>query len=137
MKSVVCQCSQCKKPSQVEITHEGQTVNCPVCHQTWGTVTAFAKLFEACPFCGGRQFWVQKDFNRGLGCLIVLIGICLVPKTHGLSLPFFALIDWLIYRRVKSFVVCYRCSAEFRGFFIPNHFKPFMHHIGLKYDKYR
>ena len=65
------------------------------------------------------------------------IGIVLVPKTYGLSLPVFAFIDWLIYKFVPTIVACYRCGSEFRGFETPKQFKPFMHHIGLKYDKYR
>ena len=65
----------------------------------------------------------------------MLIGIVLVPKTYGLSLPVFALLDWLIYRRIPDVVVCYRCSAEFLGFPDSGRFKPFMHHIGMKYDR--
>ena len=95
------------------------------------------KIFEMCPFRRCRQFYVQRDFNRGVGCLIVLVGILLVPKTYGLSLPVFALIDWLCYRRVQAMVICYRCGAEYRGFAIPPRFKSYMHHIGLRYDKYR
>lgn len=79
----------------------------------------------------------MKDFNQALGCLIMAGGIVLVPFTYGLSLPVFALLDWVLFRRVASFVVCYRCATEFRGFVVPKHFKPFLHHIGLKYDKYR
>lgn len=114
-----------------------ETLACPLCKAEWGKITEPDKVFEGCPFCVCRQFWVQKDFNRGLGCLIVLIGIVLVPVTYGLSLPAFALVDWLIYRRMQNFAVCYRCGAEFRGFPIPLHLKPFLHHIGLKYDKFR
>jgi hypothetical protein len=80
---------------------------------------------------------VDKDFNQVLGFVVMGVGIVLVPKTYGLSLPVFALIDWLIYRQVPKLVACYRCGGEFRGFAIPPQLKPFMHHIGLKYDKYR
>ena len=65
------------------------------------------------------------------------VGIALVPVTYGLSLPVFALVDWVIYRKVPKLTACYRCGSEFRGFTDPKCFKPFMHHIGLKYDKYR
>lgn len=65
------------------------------------------------------------------------VGIGLVPWTYGLSLPIFALIDWLFYRKVPMMAHCYRCGAEFRNFSYPKRLKQFMHHIGLKYDKYR
>lgn len=67
----------------------------------------------------------------------MLIAIVLVPLTYGLSLAAFALVDFILRRRIKSMVVCYRCGAEFRGFTPPAQLKPFMHHIGLKYDKTR
>ena len=67
----------------------------------------------------------------------MLAGIILVPWTYGLSLPFFALIDWVLHKRVPTLVNCYKCGTEFRGFPVLKHFKAFMHHIGLKYDKYR
>jgi hypothetical protein len=72
-----------------------------------------------------------------MGCLIMLIGILLVPKTYGFSLPVFCLIDGLIYKSVPTMINCYRCGSEFRGIPGKERFKPFMHHIGLKYDKYR
>ncbi len=69
--------------------------------------------------------------------MVMGVGIVLVPVTYGLSLPVFALIDWIIYKKVPKLVACYRCGAEFRGFKVPEGLKAFMHHIGLKYDKYR
>ena len=129
-------CEGCKKYSKVGISDLPKAIVCEICSNPWGEIkSSFA--FEQCPFCPCRQFYVQKDFNQGLGCLIMLIGIILVPKTFGLSLPVFALLDWLLYRKVKPVVVCYHCGSEFRGFSIPLDLKPFLHHIGMKYDKYR
>ena len=129
-------CKNCKEYSQIEIIEDSPVI-CPKCNMNWGKVGHVADIFDYCPICQCRQFYVTKDFNQFGGCLIVLIGIILVPWTYGLSLPVFALIDWLIYRRVPSVIACYKCGSEFRH--IPNskNFKPFMHHIGLKYDKYR
>ena len=136
MKTITSECPHCKKSSQIEAGW-GEALTCPLCKKIWGRIDQIAKVFESCPFCQCRQFYVQKDFNRGLGCLVVLIGVLLVPKTYGLSLPLFALVDWLFYRRVSTMVICYRCGVEYRGFEIPSHLKPYMHHIRLKYDKYR
>jgi hypothetical protein len=112
-------------------------VFCARCAARWGTIENLENLFERCPHCACRQFYYQKDFNQALGCFILLFGILLVPKTYGLSLPVFAAMDWFLHQKVKSLVVCYRCAGEFRGFSFSPRLKPFMHHIGLKYDKYR
>ena len=128
-------CPQCKKYGSVEVK-TGEFI-CPHCSNSWGTVEDVNKVFESCPACQCRQFYLSKDFNQFVGCSIMLVGIVLVPWTYGLSLPVFALIDWGLHKRVSSIVNCYKCGTEFRGFEIPSRFKPFMHHIGLKYDKYR
>lgn len=136
MISIARHCPQCKKYNQVPIQGEGQ-LRCPSCDSLWGRISDIKEILSSCPVCGCRQFYTSKDFNQSLGCLIMLIGIILVPKTYGLSLPVFALMDWLLHKRVRTIVNCYKCGTEFRGLSIPKHLKPFMHHIGLKYDKYR
>jgi hypothetical protein len=133
--SVARCCDYCKKYGQVAIK-TGMPVSCPNCQKGWGQIEDIAKVLDYCPVCQCRQFYISKDFNQFVGCLIMLIGIILVPFTYGLSLPVFALIDWLLHRRVPTIINCYRCGSEFRGFSNKN-FKPFMHHIGMKYDKFR
>ena len=69
---------------------------------------------EVCPLCGCRHLYRQRDFNRALGCLLVVAGAALVPWTFGLSLPVFGLVDLWLYRRLKDAVVCYRCDTVYR-----------------------
>jgi hypothetical protein len=69
---------------------------------------------EVCPLCGCRHLYRQRDFNRALGCLLVVAGAALVPWTFGLSLPVFGLVDLWLYRRLRDAVVCYRCDTVFR-----------------------
>lgn len=136
MGSITWKCPSCKKYSEIEIIPTGDII-CRECGHKAGQFSSATFAFEACPICTANQFYVSKDFNQALGCLIMLTGIVLVPKTHGLSLPVMALLDWLLYRKVPSMGVCYRCDAEFRGLSLPKRLKPFMHHVGEKYDKYR
>ena len=136
MSSVARHCPACKKYASLRVQSH-QDMICPLCNSAWGRTEELDKIFEICPACQCSQFYISKDFNQALGCLIMLLGIVLVPWTYGVSLPIFALIDWLLFKRVKSMVVCYRCASEFHDFPIPKNLKPFMHHIGLKYDKYR
>ncbi len=129
-------CDHCKKYTRSDIT-DGTILKCLHCQTEWGKIDKVESIFDRCPVCTCRQFYTDKDFNQIIGFAVMGVGIVLVPFTYGLSLPVFALIDWLIYRRVNLLVACYRCGSEFRGFTVPERLKPFLHHIGLKYDKYR
>jgi len=139
MSSLAYQCPQCHKYGRVDIRGE-QILHCPNCQKEWGQIKEIEKIFKeswGCPICQCRQFYAQKDFNQVLGCAVMLVGIVLVPWTYGLSLPIFWLLDLYLHRRVEFLAVCYKCGAEFRGLKIPETFKPFMHHIGVKYDRIR
>src|SRR3569623_1992799 len=118
-------CPNCKKYARIEVS-DGLTLQCPHCQQSWGKVDKVETVFDRCPICTCRRFYVDKDFNQIVGFGVMVIGIILVPKTFGLSLPVFAFIDWLIYRKVPQMVACYRCGSEYRGFNIPSQLKPFM-----------
>ena len=133
---VACTCTDCKKLN--EWAAESRKYTCNHCGKLLGEIKNPDDMFDTCPMCESRQFYIMKDFDKLVGCTIVLVGIVLVPVTYGLSLPFFALVDWIVYKKVPSSIVCYRCGCEFKGFKNSlKRFKPFMHHIGLKYDKFR
>lgn len=132
--SISRDCPACKKFTRV-IVEPKSVIACGQCAREWGKAEEISEVLSRCPICACRQFYLQKDFNQALGCGVMLIGIILVPVTYGLSLPFFSLLDWILYKRVADVVVCYKCLSEFRGFAIPSHIKPFMHHIGAKYDQ--
>lgn len=130
-------CPKCKTYHKCEVTNKTTEIICPNCQNQWGKFEKANTELEKCPSCGCRQFYLSKNFNQFVGCGVMLIGIVLVPFTFGLSLPVFAFIDWLLYRRYEMIANCYRCGMEFHHFSEQKKFKPFLHHIGLKYDKYR
>ena len=68
---------------------------------------------------------------------MTLLWFIKMPNTLKISLPFFAGIDWLLYQRVASMVICTRCGGEIRGFSIPGRLNPYLHKIGLRYDRTR
>ncbi|MBI4436173.1 MAG: hypothetical protein HY590_02015 [Candidatus Omnitrophica bacterium] len=112
-------------------------LTCPHCAKQIGKIDSLDTLFDRCALCQCLQFYLSKDFNQTLGCLVVAIGIALVPWTYGLSLPIFALIDWILYKRVPTIVNCYRCGSLFREFDIPKHLKPFSHPLAMQYERFR
>ena len=134
-KTISWDCPSCQKPAVVE-PRTGALI-CPHCQEDCGRVDDAEHFPESCPRCSCTQFYLVKDFNQAYGCVMMLIAIVLVPKTYGLSLPAMWLLDVMLFRRVPSAGICYRCGAEFRGFPIPEHIKPFIHHIGVKYDRKR
>lgn len=81
----------------------------------------------ACPACGLKVLYRQKDFRQAIGCLVVAIAAILAPSTYYLSLVVAALIDALLYYLAGTVVICYgfRCRAHMRGFEPGPGVKPF------------
>jgi hypothetical protein len=72
---------------------------------------------DACPACGGRQLYLQRDFNQKAGLAIVVLGGLLAPFTPFYSsLIVAAAVDAALYALLPEIAVCYRCQAHFRGF---------------------
>ena len=72
---------------------------------------------DVCPACGGKQFYVQRDFNQRAGLAIVVLGALLAPFTpYYSSLLVAGAIDAVLYAVLPEITVCYRCQAHFRGF---------------------
>jgi hypothetical protein len=88
-----------------------------------------------CPACGGRQLYVQRDFNQKVGLGIVVVGAALVPFTPFYSSLFAAaIVDAILYALVPEITVCYRCHAHFRRFARNPAHQPFDLHLAEQYD---
>ena len=78
---------------------------------------------DRCPVCNGTDFYIRKDFDPKVGLTVVIIGalISAVFYWYGRDLIAYgilaaaALIDLVVYGRLKDLTVCYRCHSEFRG----------------------
>jgi hypothetical protein len=78
---------------------------------------------DACPVCQGRDFYGRKDFDPKIGLTVVVIGAAISAGFYWFgrdliaygTLAAAALIDLLVYGRLKDVTVCYRCHSEFRG----------------------
>lgn len=77
---------------------------------------------ERCFFCGDRAFFLQKDFDQRLGCLIMAVSLALALLVGWkLGWIYFTpvllatvLVDWIVAARVRLVTICYRCDAEYR-----------------------
>lgn len=72
-------------------------------------------LLNQCPVCGAKPLYRQKDFNRRLGVLLLVVGVFFSYMTYGLSLVILALFDVILYRSVKEIGTCYQCGTVFRN----------------------
>jgi len=79
---------------------------------------------DVCAVCGHPDMYVQKDFNRALGLVIVTLGVLASVVFFASGQPFLAvaalvvmaLVDGVIYMLVGEVTVCYSCHAIYRGF---------------------
>lgn len=79
---------------------------------------------DGCLQCGNPELYTKKDVPQQIGCAVVLAAIALATAAYALwdfpgAFAVFAavaLLDFLIYLRLGSVTVCYRCHAEFRRF---------------------
>ena len=78
---------------------------------------------DRCPVCSGGDFYIRKDFDPKLGLTVVIIGAAISAGFYWFGedliayaiLGGAALIDLIVYGRLKDVTVCYRCHSEFRG----------------------
>lgn len=113
------QCRSCGLPFQAELEPDTEELPCPGCGATRpvrgeGWTEGPPGRVDRCPLCGSQHFYRQRDIHRGWGCLLVAIGAVLVPWTYGLSLFLLSGVDWLLYRWLRTSVVCYRCDTVYR-----------------------
>ncbi|MEE2776271.1 MAG: hypothetical protein VYE73_05855 [Acidobacteriota bacterium] len=113
------QCTECGLPFPAVLDPASvklQVIACPNCDMSRPVTTAGwkDKTVEACPLCGCKHLYRQRDFNRAWGCGLVAIGAVFVPWTYGLSLVALSLVDFLLYRRIGNSVVCYKCDTVYR-----------------------
>ena len=90
-------------------------------------------IVTKCVCCGHDAFYVQRDFNRQVGMLIVALGIVISVYFFARGQPLYAmgalavtaLVDFLAYFLVGEVAVCYSCHAIYRGFQRNSQHEPF------------
>ena len=81
------------------------------------------RAVDRCPVCDGADFYGRKDFDPTIGLTVVIIGAVISGVFYWFGrdliaysiLASAALIDLIVYGRLKDLTVCYRCHTEFRG----------------------
>ena len=106
---------------------EKRAPTCPQCELPFGrggTPPEAPQPVDHCCVCGNEEFYIQKDFNRNLGIGIVVLSAIVVYwvmllTTHWVGIPILfaiALLDFVVYHRLRNVTVCYLCQSLYRGY---------------------
>jgi hypothetical protein len=96
---------------------------------------------ERCAFCGGRVFFLQKDFDQRLGCLFMGVSLALALFVGWKAgwiwftpvLLATVVVDWIVAARIKPVTICYRCDAEYREIPLNRRHRGYDPHIAERY----
>jgi hypothetical protein len=117
-------CPECLAHADHEGSASGELL-CASCGRAY-TVDAPGAMgpegVERCAFCGNRTFFLQKDFDQRLGCLIMGVALAaalFVGWRFGWiwftpALLASVVVDWVVAARIRPVTICYRCDAEYR-----------------------
>jgi hypothetical protein len=124
---ILAKCPKCDAGLPVPAADGLAAIRCGRCgHDIPLTITDAIRQdrgVDMCPVCQGRDFYGRKDFDPKVGLAIVIIGAVVSAAFYWFgrdliaysTLAAAALIDLLVYGRLKDVTVCYRCHSEFRG----------------------
>ena len=124
---VLAKCPKCDAGLPLRAADAPAAITCGGCGRDMPlTITDDVRADRAvdrCPVCGGGDFYIRKDFDPKLGLTVVIIGALISAGFYWFGrdliaygiLASAALIDLVVYGRLKDVTVCYRCHTEFRG----------------------
>ncbi len=102
---------------------------------------ASSEGIERCVFCGNTGFFLQKDFDQRLGCLVMgasLAAALVVGWKVGWIwftpvLLVSVVIDWIVAARIRPVTICYRCDAEYRDMPVHPRLKGYDPHVAERF----
>lgn len=124
---LVAKCPKCDASLPIDAASAPDEIKCGRCGRdiplNISNAVRTDTTVDRCPTCGGVDFYIRKDFDPKIGLTVVIIGalISAVFYWFGRDLVAYAilasaaLIDLIVYGRLKDLTVCYRCHTEFRG----------------------
>jgi DNA-directed RNA polymerase subunit RPC12/RpoP len=124
---VLAKCPKCDASLLVRAAEAPAAIACGRCGREIPLTFTEALRADAgvdrCPVCGGGEFYVRKDFDPKVGLAVVIVGALISAGFYWFGrdliaygiLASAALLDLIVYGRLKDLTVCYRCHTEFRG----------------------
>jgi hypothetical protein len=130
MMEIVAKCPKCAASLPVAATDNPSAIKCGKCGRDIGlSISELLRsdsTVDRCPVCSGADFYIRKDFDPKVGLTVVIIGALISAAFYWFGrdliaysiLASAALIDLVVYGRLKDVTVCYRCHSEFRGAYV-------------------
>ena len=127
MIAILAKCPQCDAGLPVNAADAPDAITCGRCGREITLIFSDAlsadRAVDRCPVCEGADFYARKDFDPKVGLSVVIIGAIISGTFYWFGrdliaygiLAAAALIDLIVYGRLKDVTVCYRCHSEFRG----------------------
>lgn len=127
MMQLLAKCPACDASLPVRADEAPEAIKCGGCGREIGLAFTDAltgdRAVDRCPVCLGADFYIRKDFDPKIGLTVVVIGAAISAGFYWFGrdmiaysiLAAAALIDLIVYGRLKDLTICYRCHAEFRG----------------------
>ena len=124
---IVAKCPKCDAALPVHGAEAPAAIKCGRCGREIPLTLTDAlrqdTAVDCCPVCSGSDFYIRKDFDPKIGLTVVIIGALISAGFYWFGrdliaygiLGSAALIDLVVYGRLKDVTVCYRCHTEFRG----------------------
>jgi DNA-directed RNA polymerase subunit RPC12/RpoP len=124
---VVVRCPKCDAGLPVSAAEAPAGIKCGRCGReiplSFSDAVRADRTVDRCPVCSGADFYIRKDFDPKIGLAVVIVGAFISAAFYWFSrdliaygiLAGAALIDLVVYGRLKTVTVCYRCHTEFRG----------------------
>jgi len=124
---IVAKCPKCDAGLPVDAARAPAAIKCGRCGRdiplTVSDGVRADRAVDRCPVCTGTDFYIRKDFDPKVGLTVVIIGATISAGFYWFGrdliaygiLGSAALIDLVVYGRLKDVTVCYRCHSEFRG----------------------
>ena len=125
--TVTIVCPDCESHLPVAAAEAPTAIQCGKCERAIAlNVTDAVRGGEGvdrCPVCEGPDFYRRKDFDPKLGLAVIITGALISAGFYWFGLDLIAygvlgaaaLLDLIVYGRLKDITVCYRCHTEFRG----------------------
>jgi hypothetical protein len=124
---ILAKCPKCDAGLPVDAADPPAAIKCGRCGReialSFSDQVRSDAAVDRCPVCSGTDFYVRKDFDPKLGLTVVVIGAAISAVFYWFGrdliaygiLASAALIDLVVYGRLKEVTVCYRFHSEFRG----------------------
>jgi hypothetical protein len=126
---IIAKCPKCDAGLLVQSSEAPTAIRCGGCGREVllgiSEAVRTSVALDCCPVCSGGDFYIRKDFDPKIGLMVIVSGALASAVFYWFGKDLLAysvlggaaLIDLLVYGRLKDVSICYRCHSEFRGDF--------------------